>query len=85
MGNFNVVLTEANMAAFCNEYKLKFLKKELASFKDYISPSCIYLYLTNCSKSFESALTIETCLSGFHRFIVTVLKAKHEKVTPKSI
>ena len=48
-------------------------------------PSCIDLFLTNCRKSFESTLTIETSLSDFHKLIVTVLKVKHEKVPPKII
>ena len=43
----------------------------------------IHLYLTNCAKSFQSTLTIETGLSDFHKFIVTVLKVKYEKVPPK--
>ena len=54
MGDFNVSLTEANMAAFCNEYKLKASNKESTCFKNYMSPSCIDLYLTNCPKGFES-------------------------------
>ena len=82
MGDFNVGLTEANMAAFCNEYKLKALNKEPSCFKNYTSPSCKDLFLKNCPKSFESNLTIETGLSDFHRLIVTVLKVKHEKVPP---
>ena len=85
MGDFNVAFTEANMAAFCNEYKLKALNKEPTCFKNYMSPSCIDLYLTNCPKSFESTLTIETGISDFHKLIVTVLKVKHEKVPPKII
>ena len=82
MGYFNVAFTEANMAAFCNEYKLKALK-EPTCFKSYMSPSCIDLYLTNCPKTFESTLTIESGLSDFHKLIVTVLKVKHMKVLPK--
>ena len=85
MGDFNVVFTEANMTAFCNEYKLKALNKEPTCFKNYMSPSCIDLYLTNCPKSFESILTIETGISVFHKLIVTMLKVKHENVPPKII
>ena len=85
MGGFNVAFTEANMAAFCNEYKLKALNKEPSCFKNYMSPSCMDLYLINCPKSFGSTLTIETGLSDFHKLIVTVLKVKHEKVPPKII
>ena len=83
VGHFNVGFTKANMAAFCNEYKLKALKKEPTWFKNYMSPSWIDLCLTNCRKSFESTLTIETGLSDFYKLIVTDLKVKHEKVPPK--
>ena len=62
MGDFNVAFTEANMAAFCNEYKLKALNKEPTCFKNYMSPSCIDLYLTNFPKC---TLTIETGISDF--------------------
>ena len=48
-----------------------------------MSPSWINLYLTNCSKSFDSTLTIETGLSDFQKLIITALKVKHEKVPPK--
>ena len=85
MGDFNIGFTEANMATFCIEYKLKALNNEPTCFKNYVSPSCIDLFLTNCQKSFESTLTIETGLSDFHKLIVTVVKVKHEKVPPKII
>ena len=85
MGDFNIKLKEANMKTFCNQYKLKALNEEPTCFKNYTNPSCIDLYLTNCPKSFQSTLTIETGLSDFHKLIVTVLKVKHEKVPPKII
>ena len=83
IGDFNVALTEANMAAFCNEYR--FLSKQPSCFKDCMSLSCIDLCLRNCPKSIESTLTIETYLSGFHRLTVTVVKVKHENISPKII
>ena len=85
MGDFNVGFTEANMVAFCNEYKLETQNKEPSSFKKYMSPSCIDLFPTNCRKSFESTLTIETGLSDFHKLMVTALKVKHEKIHLKII
>ena len=85
MGDFNVRFTEANIAAFCNEYKLKALNKEPSCFINNMSPSCIDLFLTNCPKSFESTLTIETGLSDFHKLIVTVLTVNSEKVPLKII
>ena len=41
------------------------------------------MYLTNCPKSVESTLSVETGLSGFHKLIVTALKVKYEDVPPK--
>ena len=73
--DFNVGFTEAIMAAFCNEYKLKALNKEPTCFNNYTSPSCVDLFLTNCRKkpAFQIYLNL------------TVLKATHEKVPPKII
>ena len=85
MGDFNIELKEANMTTFCNQYKLKALNEEPTCFKNYANPPCIDLYLTNCPKSFQNTLTIESGLSDFHKLIVTVLKVKHEKVPPKII
>lgn len=81
MSDFNAAFTEANLAAFCNEYKLIIiLNKEPTCVKNYMNPSCIGLYLTNCPKPFESTSTIETGFLDFHKFKVAVLKIKHEKV-----
>ena len=65
MGDFNMELKEANMTIFCKQYKLKVLNEEPTSFKNYTNPSCIDLYLTNCPKSFQSTLTIETSFQTF--------------------
>ena len=80
MGDVNVGFTEANMVAFSKEYKLKALNKEPTCFKNYMSPSSIDVFLTNCRKSFGSTLTTETGLSDFHELIATVLKVMQEKV-----
>ena len=76
-GDFNVALAEPNKATFWNEYKLKVFNKEPTFSKNYMSPSCIDLYLKNCPKSFKSTITIKTGFSEFHKLIVTVLKVKH--------
>ena len=75
MGDFNVELTETNMALFWNQYKLRILNKEPTCFKKCINPSRIDLHLTNCPKGFHSTLTIETSLG---KLIVTVLRVGHE-------
>ena len=50
MGDFNVAFAEANMAAFCNEYKFKSLNKEPTCFKN--STSLSFFDLTKLSKKF---------------------------------
>ena len=81
--DFNVAFMEANMTAFCSQYKLKALNKEPTCFKNYMNSLCIDLCLTNCPKRFESTLTTETGLSDFHKLTVTALKVKHEKFPKK--
>ena len=85
IGDFNVEHNEANMKAFCNQYKPKSLNKEPTCFKDVNKPSCIDLFLTNNSKCFEDCLTLETGLSDFHKLVVIIIKTKHECFVPKII
>ena len=47
MEDFIVAFTEANMAAFCNDYKLKVVIEKPTCFKNYMSSSCIDLFRTN--------------------------------------
>ena len=41
--------------------------------------------LTNNLKYFEDCLTLETGLPDFHKLIVTIMKTKHERSTPKIV
>ena len=50
MEDFNVGFTEANMAGFCNEYRVKALNKERTCFKNNMSLPCIDLFQTNFQK-----------------------------------
>ena len=59
------------------------MNKEPTCFENYAKPSCINLFLTNCSKSFESTLTIETNVLDFFKLMGNVLKVKHNNVLPK--
>ena len=83
IGDFNVEPNEANVKAFCSQYKLKSLKKDPTCFKNVNKLSCIDLFLTNNSKCFEDSLTLETGLLDFHKLIVTIVKTKHERFPPK--
>ena len=73
------------MKTFYDQYKLKSLNKEPTCFKNVNKPSCIDLFLTNNSKCFEDCLTLETGLSDFNELIVTIMKTKHERISPKIV
>ena len=83
MEDFNVALSKLIYKLFAMNHKSKTWNKERTRFKSYMSQSCIYLHLTNCSKSFGSTLTIETGISDFHKLVGTLLKVKHGNVPPK--
>ena len=83
--DFSVEPNEANMKAFCSQYKLKSLNKKPTCFKNVNKPSCIDLFLTNNSKCFKDCLTLETGLSDFHKLIITIMKTKQERFPQKII
>ena len=59
--------------------------KEPTCYKSIDNPSCIDLFLTNTSLSFQNTTTVETGLSDFHKMVVTVMKTTFPKVQPKII
>ena len=83
MGDFNVDVKELSFYLFCNQCKLKSMKKDLTCYKNIDNPSCIDLPLNNSAKSFESTCTIERGVSDFHKLIITVLNEKHEWIPPR--
>ena len=74
IGDFNSETSETALRNFCDLYKLKNLVREPTCFKNPDNPSCIDLFLTNCSRSFQDTQVIETGLSDFHKMNLTVLK-----------
>ena len=66
--------SETALRNFCDLYKLKNLVSEPTYFKNPDNPSCIDLFLTNCSRSFQDTQVIETGLSDFRKINLTVLK-----------
>ena len=66
-------------------YDLKNLVKEKTCFKSVENPSCIDLFLTNCSRSFQNTMVISTGISDCHKMILTVLKTTFKKGKPKEI
>ena len=73
------------MKAFCNQYRLKALNEEPTCFKNFSNLSCIDLFYTNSSESFEKWLTLETSMSDFHKLIITLLKVTPDKLTLRII
>ena len=83
--DLNVCVDDETMRNFCNSYNLKSLIKQPACIKNPENLSCIYLILTNKSRSFQSTCVIETGLSDFHRMTVSVLKTHFRKLPPKVV
>ena len=84
-GDFNSEITEFAMKKICDIYHLKNLVNVPTCYKNPLKPSCIDLFLTNCSRSFQDTQVIETGLSDFHKMNITVLKMffskqKHDTV-----
>ena len=73
------------MKNVCDIYHLKNLVNVPTCYKNPSKPSCIDLFLTNYSRSFQDTPVIETGVSDFHKMNITVLKMifskqKHEAV-----
>ena len=85
IGDFSSKITEFAMKNFCDIYHLKNLVNVPTCYKNPLKPSCIDLFLTYCSRSFQDTQVIETGLSDFPKMNITVLKMffrkqKHETV-----
>ena len=77
--------TESSMHEFCTIYNLNSLYHKSTCYKNPKKQSCIDLFLTNSSKSFQNTQTIETGLSDFHKLVVTILKMYLPNNQPKVI
>ena len=77
IGDFNSEITEF--------YHLKILVNFPTCYKNPLKPSCIDLFLTNCSRSFQDTQVIETGLSDFHKMNMTVLKMFFSKQTHETV
>ena len=85
MGDYNVDVKETNFKGFFNQHKLKALNEEPTCFNNVDNPSSTDLFLTNSSKSFEKCLILETGMSDFHKLIITILKVKPDKLSPRIV
>ena len=79
IGDLNLEITEKHITHFCDIYHLKYLDTEPICFKNISKPSCIDLFLTNCSKSLQDTQVLETGFSDFHKMNITALKMFYAK------
>ena len=61
------------------KYNYKNIIRYKTCYKNPENPKCIYLMMTNISKSFQNSLAIETGLSDIHKMCLTVLKIFYSK------
>ena len=74
IGDSNPEITEFAMKNFCDIYHLRNLANVPTCYKNLLKPSCIDIFLINCSRSFQDTQVIQTGLSDFHKMNITVLK-----------
>ena len=84
-GDFNAEENELILSNFMQLYDLRNLVKENTCFKSVENPSCVDLFLTNCSRAFQNTSAISTGISDVHKMIITVLKTKFKKAKSKEI
>ena len=85
MKDLNVKSSNPVLSDFCNIYNLFSLVKKPTCFKNPYNQSCIDLFLTNRTRSFQNTVTIERGISDFHKMVITVLKVFYKKQKPKII
>ena len=71
------------MNIFCTNYNLKNLVKEPTCFKNIDKSSCVDLILTNKPSYFQTTTAVETGISDFHKFTLTIIKSTLHKLKPK--
>ena len=85
IGDFNAEEHENILREFLDLYDLKNMVKQKTCFKSVINPSCVDLFLSNSSSSFQNTKAISTGISDCHKMIITVLKTSFKKAKPNII
>ena len=82
VGDFNAEESEPCLSQFLYEYNAKNIVKERTCFKNALNPSCIDLFITNSSLSFQNTIAVTNGLSDFHKMVITVTKMSFKKFSP---
>ena len=79
LGDFNAEDTEPILSECSVQNEAKNIMKNKTCFKISIRPTCIDLFVTNSTHSFQNTTRISTEFSDFHKTIITVLKSSFIK------
>ena len=71
---FNAEESEPCLSQFLYEYNVKIIVRENTCFKNVFSPSCIDLFITNSTLSFQNTIAVSNGLSNFHKMVIIVMK-----------
>ena len=82
-GDFNTEISNVHMNDFLSDQQAENLVKTPTCHKNFLNPSSIDVFLTNCPRSFQNTSTLGIGVSDFHNLIVTVFKVAKPKNQPK--
>ena len=68
-GDFNAQDNEMVFKQFLDLHSLKNIVKDKTCFKSLVNPTCIDLFLTNHTRSFQNTITVPTGISDFHKMV----------------
>ena len=79
-GDFNAEDTKPCLSQFLFEYDANTFVNEKTCFKSKNNLSCMDLFITNSSNSFQNTSTMTSGLSDVHKMVVTALKNYFSKM-----
>ena len=85
IGDLNMTVSDPKLEQIMISFSLSNLIKEPTCFKSTTNPSSIDHILTNQKSLFMKSTAIETGISDFHKCVLTILRSKFIKGSPKVI
>ena len=85
LGVFNAEDTEPILSKFLVQHEAQNICKNKTCFKNPDRPTCIDLFVTNSTHSFQNTTRISTGLSDFHKTTIAVLKSSFIKLKCREI
>ena len=85
LGDFNAEDAEPVLSKYLLQYEAENILKNKTCFKNPDRPTCIDLFVTNSTHSFQNTVRISIGLSNFHKMIITVLKSSFIKLKGRAM